>query len=178
MRIRSSSYPAADQIAHRLELGEPLIAESDYSIHCALAKDGLLSYDDSMENTYIYLIAARVLPFCEIAAFVLAALAEQIPTPAMPSRRTYRSLENGQPAAAFSDPASRCLHAIEYFAAIDFDHVIAALDAERFQRIGRQHAHLRVRGDAIRSHGVGVELDELAEAARSRLFVADTIAVA
>ncbi len=54
--------------------------------------------------------------------------------------------------------------------------VIAALDAQRFQRIRRHHAEFgigRGRGCADR---IGIELHELPEAARPRLLVAKHIA--
>ena len=38
--------------------------------------------------------------------------------------------------------------------------------------VGRHHAHLGIGGDARRADRVGVELHELAEAARARLLVA------
>ena len=47
-----------------------------------------------------------------------------------------------------------------------------ALDAEGFHGIGHHHAGFGVGLDARRTDGVGIELHELAEPARARLFVA------
>ena len=68
--------------------------------------------------------------------------------------------------------SNRLQHAIEHLSVVDLDHVIAALDAERFQRVGREHAHLGIRRDALGADRIGVELHELAEAAGARLLVA------
>ncbi len=47
-----------------------------------------------------------------------------------------------------------------------------ALEAQRLQRIRRDHAHLRIRRDVVRPDRIGVKLHELAEAPRPRLLVA------
>ena len=57
-----------------------------------------------------------------------------------------------------------------------FTTVAAARDAERFERIGGEHAHLGVGGGISRAHGVGVELHELPETPWPRLFVAVNVA--
>ena len=66
----------------------------------------------------------------------------------------------------------RLHHAVEHFAVVDLDDVIAALDPEPFQRIRRHHAHLGVGRDACRADRIGIELHELAKTPRPRLFVA------
>ncbi len=63
-------------------------------------------------------------------------------------------------------------HPVQHLAVVDLDHVLAARDAQRLQRVGRQHADLGVGGDVVGAHRVGVELGELAEAAGARLLVA------
>ena len=68
--------------------------------------------------------------------------------------------------------ADRLHDAIEHLAVVDLDDVVAALDAEALHGIGREHADLGVSRDALRSDGIGIELRELAEAARSRLLIA------
>ena len=68
--------------------------------------------------------------------------------------------------------ADRLHHAVEHLATVDLDHVVAARDAERLQRVGRQHADLGVGGDVVGADRVGVELGELAEAAGAGLLVA------
>ena len=60
----------------------------------------------------------------------------------------------------------RFQHAIKHFAIVDLDDVLPARDAERFERVGGEHAELGVGGDARGADRVGVELGELAEAPR------------
>ncbi len=48
-----------------------------------------------------------------------------------------------------------------------------ALEAEPLHRVGGHHADFRIRGDGGRADRIGVELHELAEAARSRLLIAE-----
>jgi hypothetical protein len=64
-------------------------------------------------------------------------------------------------------------HAVEHLAVVDLDDVIAAPDAKPLERVGRHHADFRIGGHGGRAHRVGVELHELAEAARPRLLVAE-----
>ena len=64
------------------------------------------------------------------------------------------------------------------FPVVDLDDVLATLDAEGFQRVSGEHAHLGIRRDALGTDGIGVELRELAEAAGAGLLVADTEPVA
>ena len=71
------------------------------------------------------------------------------------------------------DDADLLHDAVEHLAVVDADDVLAARDAELLQRVGGHHAHLRIGGDGSRADRVGVELHELAEAARSRLLVAE-----
>ena len=79
----------------------------------------------------------------------------------------------------FSRRDLRGVHrAVENFSIIHLHDVVAALDAQRFHRVRRQHAHLGVGRHARCAHGVGVELHELAEASRARLLVAEHRAVA
>ena len=63
-------------------------------------------------------------------------------------------------------------HAVEHLAVVDLDDVVAALDAEALHGVGGHHADFSVRRDGGRSHSIGVELHELAEAAGAGLFVA------
>ena len=65
---------------------------------------------------------------------------------------------------------------VDDLAVIHPDHIVAARNAERFHRIGHHHAHFGVRLDTGGADRVGVELHELAEAARAGLFVAEDIA--
>ena len=83
--------------------------------------------------------------------------------------------QNGQPAAGIlvAAKADRLQHAVQHLAVVDADDVVAARDAERFHHVGHHHRHFGVGGDARRADRVGVELHELAEAARARLLVAE-----
>ena len=83
-----------------------------------------------------------------------------------------RSTVSRRPAFVSPTKPDSLHHAVEHLAVVDLDHVVAALDAQRLQRVGRQHADLGVGGDVVRAHRVGVELGELAEAAGARLLVA------
>ena len=63
-------------------------------------------------------------------------------------------------------------HAVQNLAVVHPHDVVAARDADLFQRVGQHGADLGVGGDGGGADGVGIALIELAEAARSRLFVA------
>ena len=71
--------------------------------------------------------------------------------------------------------ADRLHHAVENLAVVDLHAIVAARDAELLQRVGRHHAQFGVGGGAGRADRVGVELQELAEAARTRLLVAEHV---
>ena len=66
---------------------------------------------------------------------------------------------------------------VKHLAVIELDHVLTARDAELFQRVSHQHAGFRVSSHIVGTDGVGIELHELAEAARARLLVAEDVAV-
>ena len=68
-------------------------------------------------------------------------------------------------------------NAVEHLAVVELDHVLAARDAELLQRIGHQHAGFGVGGDVVGADRIGIELHELAEAARAGLLVAEDVAV-
>ena len=82
--------------------------------------------------------------------------------------------QDGQPPSRvlLAAEPDRLHHAVEHLAVVDLDHVVAALDPERLQAIGGHHADLGIGGRRRRADRVGVELHELAEAARARLLVA------
>ncbi len=84
-----------------------------------------------------------------------------------------RSTTRRRPASSGSAEADRLHHAVENLAVVDLDAIVAARDAELLQRVGGHHAEFGVGGGAGRADRVGVELQELAEAARARLLVAE-----
>ena len=53
---------------------------------------------------------------------------------------------------------------------------MAARNAQGLHRVGHHHRHFGVRRDIRRADDIGVELHELAEAARARLLVAEDVA--
>ena len=67
---------------------------------------------------------------------------------------------------------------VEQLAVVHLHHILPALDAQRLHRVGGHHADFGVGGGRGGAHRVGVELHELAEAARSRLLVAEDPALA
>ena len=68
---------------------------------------------------------------------------------------------------------ARDLHdAVQDLAVVDPHDVVAARDADLFQRIGQHRADLGIRRHGRRADRVGIALIELAEPARTRLFVA------
>ena len=70
-----------------------------------------------------------------------------------------------------SSPAD--LHdAVQHLAIVDADRVVAARDPRRLQRLAQHRAHLGVRRDGRRPHGVRIALVELPEPPRPRLLVA------
>ena len=85
------------------------------------------------------------------------------------NRPQYRQATRSIRVATQTD---RLKHPIQHLPTIDLDYIVAALHAQRFQRIRRQHAHLGVRRDAVRANRVGIKLHELAEAPRAGLFIA------
>ena len=111
----------------------------------------------------------------EIAALVLAAGAEQ-------QLHAFRAqpvelvdgAQHGEAAAGVLDAVEPhgLHHPVQHLAAVDFNHIIAALDAEPLQRVGGHHADFGVGGGRGGPNRIGVELHELAEASRSRLLVA------
>ena len=112
----------------------------------------------------------------EVAALVLAAVAEQQPhaVDAEPVELVDRA-QHGEPPSRIrlAAEADGFQHAVEHLAVVDLDHVLAARDAERLHRVGRHHADLGIGRRRRAAHRVGVELHELAEAARARLLVAE-----
>ena len=62
--------------------------------------------------------------------------------------------------------------AVKNLPVVDLDHIVATLDAERLERIRRQHANLGICRDAVGANRIGIELHELAIAPRARLLVA------
>ena len=58
------------------------------------------------------------------------------------------------------------------FAVVELDDVVAALQAQGFQRVGQHHQQFGIGGGRVAAHRVGVELGEFAIAARARLLVA------
>ena len=114
--------------------------------------------------------------FGEVAALVLAPGAEQRPDALRPQPvELVDRAHDGQPppGVLLAPQPDRLHHAVEHLAVVDLDHIVAARDAERFHAVGGHHADFGVGGDAGRADRVGVELHELAIAARPRLLVAE-----
>ena len=63
-------------------------------------------------------------------------------------------------------------HPVQHLAVVHPHDVIAARNAHLFQRIGQHGANLGIRRHRGTAHRIGIALVELAEAARTRLFVA------
>src|SRR6185437_13996774 len=118
------------------------------------------------------LIGSEFGAFGEIAGLVFAALAQERFHTAL--AQTIKLVERAQDDAAagaiFSD-AGGFEDAVEQFAAVDLDNVVAA-QPQRIQRIGDHHQQFRVRRRRIGAHRIGIELREFAEAAGAGLFVA------
>src|SRR6478609_2087458 len=73
----------------------------------------------------------------------------------------------------FAPEPDRLQHTIKHLAIVHLHHVAAAWNAQRLHGVGSHHAHLGIGGHCGRADGVGVELHELAKAARARLLVTE-----
>ncbi len=140
-----------------------------------ILRDGLFKEADDFHG----LRRRKIGALCEIAALVLAALAEQLGN-AFDSETVefVDGAEHRQTAASIliAVEADCAQKTVQKLSAADFDPIIAALDAQRFEGVGGEHAHFGVGGDALGADGVSIELHELAEAAGTRLLVAIDVA--
>src|SRR4029077_15089794 len=119
-----------------------------------------------------YVGGAQSGAFRKVTRYILATFAKQLRDAGDPeSIELVDRPHHGQPLSVIGD-ADRISHPIEHLAVIHLDHIGAARDAERFHRVGGHHAHFGIRSGRRRTHGVGIELHELAEAAGTRLLVA------
>jgi hypothetical protein len=112
----------------------------------------------------------------EVAALVLAPCPEELAHAVdAEAIELVDGAEHGQPLPGLVVPgeADRLHDAIEDFSVVDLDDVVAALDPDALEGVGRHHADLGVGRDRGRADRVGVELHELAEAPRPGLLVAE-----
>ena len=127
----------------------------------------------------VVLVSSKSRALGEIAAFILAAFAEQVLHAC--NRRARSSLSIARSTVSrcphFRRRQVRSLqHPIEHLAVVHLHHIGAAGNAERFHRVRRHHAHLGIGRRRRAAHRVGIELHELAEAAGTGLLVAVDVA--
>src|SRR5262249_2466824 len=110
--------------------------------------------------------------FCKVAAFVLASLAKQHFDAFDPE--PIELVDGAHRRESFFRRNVNAIHrAIENLAVVHFHGVAAAWNPERFHRISGEHAHLGVGCHRRGADSIRIELHELPETARSRLFVAE-----
>src|SRR3984885_915250 len=129
---------------------------------------------DIAENT-LALFGVKAGTAREVAAVILAAFTEQECNAGAAEPVVFvDGAQHGEALAGvgLAGKPDAVEYAVEHFAVIHLHNVAAARNAERFDGVGRHHAHFRIGRRRSRTDGVGIELHELAEAARARLFVA------
>ena len=119
--------------------------------------------------------------FCEIAALVLSSLTQKrCDTFDTKTIHLIDRSKNGQTSSCVCVAAKvdGFHQAIQHLAVIHLDDIVAALNAQSLHRIRRHHADLGIGRHRGASDRIGIELHELPEASRPRLFVAKHPALA
>ena len=159
------------EIVHGGDLADALLADRGPFDQGLQVGEGLVAVAaggfDEADNR-LDLLRRELGPLGVVAGLILAALTEKQTHAFDPEPiELVDGTQHGEVFRLVVRGDSRALqHAIENLAAADLHHIVAARNAEGLERVGGEHAQLGIGGDRGGADRVGVELHELAEAAR------------